>query len=250
MAILWTGSIRGRRVEVRAAGATRRLVVDGVLHTAWNPRVGLTGAVWDPLGLAALLAPRRRSALLLGVGGGAAIHLLRRHAGVGRIVGVEREPALVDVARRWFDLDGPDLEPVCDDAARWVRAHRRDRFDVVIDDLFHEAEGEPVRAVGGPAWWRLVASLVAPGGVLVVNFAELGALRASGLLAERRLLGRFRSFFRFSCPGYTNAIVAFARDVVSRREFLSRLRAAPTLHSPAARRALRFGVQTFRPSGM
>jgi spermidine synthase len=224
--------------------------VDGVLHTAWNSRLGVTGAVWDPLGLAALLAARRRSALLLGVGGGAAVHLLRRHAGVERIVGIEREAALVAVAREHFDLGGPGVELVCDDAAAWVAGHRRARFDVVIDDVFGERGREPVRALGGAAWWRRVASLVAPGGVLVVNFTELGLLRASGLLGDAVLRRGFRSFFRFSCPGYTNAIVAFARDEVSRAEFLRRVRAVPTLRPAATRRALRFGVHEIRPSAI
>jgi hydrogenase-4 component F len=45
----------GRILEVRSAQATRRLYVDGVLHTSYSPARPLTGAVWDPLALAGFL---------------------------------------------------------------------------------------------------------------------------------------------------------------------------------------------------
>ncbi|MCE9634991.1 MAG: hypothetical protein K8T90_04730 [Planctomycetes bacterium] len=256
MALLWSGGMDGRVVEVRSAGATRRLLVDGVLHTAWNARAGLTGAVWDPLGLAALAARRRRSALLLGVGGGAAIHLLRLHAGVDRVVAVEREPVLLGVAREHFDVAAPGVDLVEADAVAWVagrvaarRAARMSggarpaRFDVVIDDLFHEADGEPIRSATGTRWWRRVASLVAPGGVLIANFDELATLRRSGLLDDARVASRFPSALLFSCPGFTNAIVALTRDAVTAAEFRARLAAVPSLAGSAARRLLRFSAR-------
>jgi spermidine synthase len=246
VAVLWRGTMGGRRIEVRGAGATRRLLVDGVLHTAWNPRLGVTGAVWDPLAFAAWLrvAADVRSALVLGVGGGAAVQLLRRHMRPGRILGVDREAALLDVARRWFDLAGPDVELVADDAVAWVRSAREGgrravRFDLVVDDLFHEACGEPVRSASGTHWWRAVASLVAPGGVLVVNFSERRILRASALAADPWFRTRFPRAVRFACPGYTNAIVALGDADLDPRALRRRIRTARAL-TPAARRALRF----------
>lgn len=256
MALVWSGSMDGsRRVEVRSAGASLRLYVDGVLHTAWNARLGVTGAVWDPLAFAALLAPPGtvRRALLLGVGGGAAIHLLRRHVRPDRIVAVEREAVLVEVAKRWFGVTGPDLDLVTADAVEWVAARSRvgadgegdaAPFDLVVDDLFHEACGEPVRSAGGASWWRLLATMTSAAGVLVVNFADLATFRRSALAADPWLLRRFPRAVRFACPGYTNAIVALrgpaaAGDALGTAAFRRRLRGVPTL-SAAARRALRF----------
>lgn len=234
----------GRRVEVRAAGATRRLLVDGVLHSAWNPRVGVTGAVWDPLALAAWLRPPGsvRRALVLGVGGGSAIHLIRRHVRPERIVAVEREAVLVRAARRWFAVDGPDLDLVTADAVAWVGAQpRAARHDLVVDDLFHEAGGEPVRSAAGAPWWRSVAGLVAPDGVLVVNFAEAATARRSALLADPWFRSEFAGAVRFTCPGYTNTLVALTRAPADVAAFRRRLREAPSLDGPA-RRALRFRV--------
>jgi hypothetical protein len=86
--------------------------------------------------------------------------------------------------------------------------------------------------------------------VFVANFAELGALRASGLLSDERLRERFPSAFRFSCPGYTNAIVALCRDPVREREFLDRLALAPTLRPAATRRLLTFRTHALRSPEM
>lgn len=246
MAILWRRTIGGRTYEVRGAGRARRLVVDGVLHTAWNPGAALTGAVWDPLALAGLLAEGGRpgSVLVLGLGGGAAVRLLRRHLAPERIVAVELDPTHVAVARRFFGVRGRDVAVVRADALRWVRESPRERFDLVIDDLFGESGGEPVRAAGGDAWWRRLAARTARGGVLVVNFAEARDLRAAGLEADPVLRRRFRSAVVFTCPGYTNRIVAMAGSPGAARAFRGRLAALPTVPRTARGRP-RFRVASF-----
>jgi SAM-dependent methyltransferase len=252
MAILWKRTLGGRggggrTVEVRAAGRTRRLVVDGVLHSAWNPGAALTGAVWDPLALAGLLAGegRPRSVLLLGLGGGAAVRLLQRHLAPGRILAVEADPVAITLARRFFGVGGRGVEVVRADAIRWVRGARGARFDVVIDDLFGESDGEPVRAAGGAAWWRRLARLVAPGGALVVNFAEARDLRTSRLAADAALRRRFPSAAVFSCEGYTNRIAALASAPGAASDFRERLGRLPTVPR-RGRGAPRFRVRPLR----
>lgn len=248
MAVVWRRTIEGRTFEVRSAGRTRRLLVDRVLHTAWNPAAPLTGAVWDPLALAALLAEapgRTRTVLLLGLGGGAAVHLLRRHAAPVRVVAVEIDGTLIGVAREHFGIDGPDLRVVHGDAIAWAAAAAPRTFDVVIDDLFGERGGEPVRAAAGRAWWGTLAARTSPGGVLVVNFAERRALSRSGLLDDPRLRRRFPSALLFRCPGYTNAIVALSRCPDAARALRARLAELPSLPRSGRLRP-RFRTTTLR----
>ncbi|MCG3134315.1 MAG: hypothetical protein HMLKMBBP_01610 [Planctomycetes bacterium] len=224
-------SVRGGRVtEVRSAGRARRLYVDGVLHTAWNPARPLTDAVWDPLALAALALPRGavRSALMLGLGGGAAVHLLRRHVAPRRIVAVEREAHLARIAERWFGVGGPDLRIVVADAVDFVR-RRRARHDLVIDDIFGERSGEPLRAAGGAAWWRTLADRTAPGGMLVVNFAEGRHAARSGLLDDPVVRRRLPFGIRFTFRRYTNVVVALSGSACSAASLRAALAAAPGL---------------------
>ena len=167
MSVLWTGGGAGRCVEVRAHGRTRRLYVDGVLHTSWHPGRALTGSIWDHLALSTFFVAEggARTALVLGVGGGAALQLLARLAPPQRLVGIDVDQLMLRIARRWFGVaSGRGVELVRADAATWLSEHPRERFDLVVDDLYLAADGLPVRPGSLPRnWWRRLAARVRPG---------------------------------------------------------------------------------------
>ncbi len=264
MSLLHREVANDRLVEVRGAGRTRRLYVDGVLHSAWNPTQPLTGAVWDHLALPAFLTRGgvARSALVLGVGGGSALRMLASLARPPRLVGVELDATLLRLARDWFGLDelagarseaagssGDGLELVHGDADSWLRDHGGERFDLVVDDLFGEQDGVPVRPPGldDGAWWTRLAEAVSPGGVLVVNFVELADLIGSALCQDVSFRRRFPAAVRFSCPGYANAATALLPDDLPARVIRRRLTSHPDLRTASARRLLRFRVHRLWP---
>ena len=224
MTVLWSQEQRdGRLVEVRGARSTRRLYVDGVLHTSWSPVRPLTGGIWDPMALAALFAPPGgvRRVLVLGLGGGAVVHLLRRHVQPDSIVAIECDPLLTRLARDWFEVEGPDLELVTDDAIDWVRRDRGPPFDLIVDDLFGEVDGEPVRADGASGdWWMTLAKRLTPGGVLVVNFTYLRDLVGSALCQDVRFRKPFPCAFRYAYGAYENAVAALAHRYFAFRSTL------------------------------
>jgi spermidine synthase len=117
--------------------------------------------------LAAVRLPRRASALLVGLGGGTQVHLLRALARPRMITVIERDPVIMRAAMEWFGLGplGP-LECYCSDAAlvahTLLRARRR--FGFVMEDTAYAAPLDESRALV-----RTLADLVAPGGMLVVN---------------------------------------------------------------------------------
>src|SRR5262245_40311268 len=95
------------RVEVRRQRGGLVLRIDGTT-ASWRPRGGaVSGSVWEALAVPLLLLPpaRRRQVLVLGLGGGSAARVARALAPRARIVGVERDPAVLSAALRWFDLD-------------------------------------------------------------------------------------------------------------------------------------------------
>src|SRR6185295_2505995 len=91
-------------VEKRRGGLSLR--VDGTFASSYRPGSPLTGSVWDALAapLAWLPPARRRSVLVLGLGGGSAARLVRAIAPECRVVGVESSAEVLDAARRWFEL--------------------------------------------------------------------------------------------------------------------------------------------------
>jgi len=135
-----------------------------------------------------------RSVLVLGLGVGSVVHLLRRDHGVrAPITAVELDPVMVDVARRHFDLDRwSNLEVVIDDAVAWARASRA-RFDLVVVDLFLEAHiPAPCRS---PDFLRALRDRVAPGGLLLYNVV---ASRPEQRESASEIAGAFESALRGS----------------------------------------------------
>ncbi|MEK7129445.1 MAG: methyltransferase domain-containing protein [Patescibacteria group bacterium] len=109
-----------------------------------------------------------RSILVLGVAGGTVIHLLRDRYLRSRIVGVDIDPVMIDIGKRYFGLDAiPSLRIVQGDAKQFV--HRTtDRFDLIIVDLFL---GREIPAfVRSPIFLRRLRHILNSGGTVVINF--------------------------------------------------------------------------------
>jgi spermidine synthase len=79
--------------------------------------------------------------LLLGLGGGSAVHILRRELGIAApITAVEIDPAMVALAREHFALDSMAAVTIVQgDAVIQVQA-LRERFDLIIVDLFDDLD--------------------------------------------------------------------------------------------------------------
>lgn len=245
VAILWRRDSGGTRYEVRSHGATRRLVSDGVFHSAWNSRSGLTGRAWDlflPAAFSLAVPPRR--VLVLGIGAGAVLLQYRRFLDPAVLVGVDLDPVHLELGRRFFGLDDARAEIVLADARDWVAEWRGAPFDLVIEDLYGHVSGEPERAVAMTAGWaRQLARLVAPGGALVVNFISTRELRDSALVATAAGRRPWPSAFCFRAPRDENAVAAFCRVPTSTGAIRERLRRVPALDDRRRTCRLRYTVR-------
>ena len=106
MAIIWQETRDGTRYQVRSAGKTIRLYTDNVLHSQYNPSKKLTGSVWDLLFLPALCLTQKKPlrVLVLGVGGGAIMHMMNDFFNCEKIIGLELNPTHIEVAHNYFAL--------------------------------------------------------------------------------------------------------------------------------------------------
>ena len=156
---------------MRVTPRGRSLRIDGTFASWWTPGSAATGGVWDALAAPVLMLPpaRRRSLLVLGLGGGSAARVLRALAPRARIVGVERDAAVLRAARRRLGLAALGVEVVEADARVYL-AGLRGRFDLIVEDLFVGSG----RRVHKPDWLAAevlaqLAERLAPGGLLVSN---------------------------------------------------------------------------------
>ncbi len=199
--------------QVRRAGNSLRLYTDGVFHTQYNSSRRYERAVWDLLWLpvSGLALGSRPRVLVLGVGGGAVIHKLRREYPHALLVGVDLNPVHLRVAREVFAVNHPDDLLLEAEASAFVHAYRGPAFDVVVDDVFAEREGEPVRAIPlDDSWCRLLLRILTPHGLLIGNFASARELSHSAPWQECR--SDFAERWRWRMPGYDNVIGACYRS--------------------------------------
>ncbi|MBL8858853.1 MAG: fused MFS/spermidine synthase [Planctomycetes bacterium] len=108
------------------------------------------------------------SVLVLGLGAGSVVHLLRRDCGVkAPITAVEIDPVIVELGRDYFGLSHwSNLEIVTADAVQWTTNSTR-RFDLVVVDLFDEAEVPS--ACRTAEFLETLRERLTPGGMLAFN---------------------------------------------------------------------------------
>lgn len=246
MAILWQRQVLGTNYEVRSAGQTRRLYTDGVFHSQYNPRNPVTGSIWDLLLLPAFFFPKEkvRRILVLGVGGGAVIQQFKYFLEPEYIVGVELNPNHLYVARNYFGVTHSNVKLVEADAKRWVENYRGQPFDLVVDDLFAEQDGEPVRAIEvNGAWFKSLSKIVSGNGGLVFNFVSSKQLRECAYFHNKLINNQYKSAFRLSAPAYENAIGVFLKISSSTGVLKKNLVAIPKLNPDRKTSRLRYHAQ-------
>jgi spermidine synthase len=220
---------------VREGRGGLELRVDGTLASLYRPRDAATGAVWRALAapLAALPPERLRRVLLLGLGGGSAVRVVRALAPRAQIVGVEIDAEVLAAARRHFGLAALGVETRLGDA-RSVLRHERRRFDAVIEDVF---VGD-ARSVRKPDWLledglQLAWRRVAPGGLLVSNTLHEARRVARALQAFPGAL------LELAVRGYWNRILAVGTSLPDARGLRRALTAHAELRPALGRLALR-----------
>jgi len=226
MAIIWQQKAQDCLYQVRKAGNSRRLYKDRVFHSQWNPLRPLSNGVWDLLFLPALFRdpPLTQKVLVLGVGGGAVINVFAALLRPSEIVGVELDPIHIKIAKEHFLLPGIPVTIHQGDAIEWVNRYRGSGFDIVIEDLFTEQAGEPVRvASAGSAWLRQLRSLLRPGGTLVINFEDPGQMREAGSAYRETLGAKPDIRYQFTQPSYGNSVCAFLQGQASPAKLRARL---------------------------
>ena len=232
MAILWQDTIKHTHYEVRSAGASRRLYTDSVFHSQWNPNNPVTTNVWSLLTLPVFFYPANeiKRVLVLGVGGGKVINILKSLVKPEKITGVELNPVHIKVAERYFMIKSNNVELIRADAVTWLKQYRGKPFDVIIEDLFGECNGEPIRAIElNREWMQCLNRHLSPRGMLVVNTLGGKELKQCAYFSHGPIARSFKTAYRFSCPLYENVIGVFLKNQASLGEFRKNLGLYPNI---------------------
>lgn len=135
------------------------------------------------------MAPAVHAAAVLGGGGYSFPKYLLTHDPKVQVSVVEIDPAVTDLARRYFFLDRlealPDvagrLDLVCDDAWAWLRAHD-EPLDLIVNDAF--SGGRPLGALACDEGAHLIHGHLSPEGIYLANVRSKLEGHASHVLVD------------------------------------------------------------------
>jgi len=205
----------GRTYEVRRDGEFLCLYAEGVLHTAFDETNLISGRIWDLLAMPAIALGSRR-VLALGVGGGAALRQMLELGQVTSLDGVDLDEVHLGIAGRHFGLDDRRVKLHHADARTFVDRSRA-TYDCIIEDVFAENHGIPLRAIRlDREWADELDERLADDGVLVVNHAGKHELRASAL-ADESFRSRFATILSLETSTAGNVVIALFRKPMDAR---------------------------------
>ncbi len=111
---------------------------------------------------------RPRNALLLGLGGGTIAHLLVERFGPVETMAIEKDPAVIALAYRFFGV--PSRTRVTQADAFVFVASDQGRYDYIAVDLF-ENNAVPGRLFTRP-FLKKLRELSTPGGLIAINYFQ------------------------------------------------------------------------------
>jgi len=162
-------------VQVIKQNDTRYLVHDAGLgvQSLYTPGTSYTNSPYDVFGLLPYLTDSKEkelTVLLLGLGGGNIVRLFEEHLADKYsfdITAVEIDPAVVKMAKQYFDLDQLEVQVVIDDARHFLRTDTKQYDIIVIDAYTHETQIPVMLAT--QEFFQQVQTRLQPGGVLGIN---------------------------------------------------------------------------------
>jgi spermidine synthase len=142
------------------------------VHSVWRPDSVLTGGVWDTfLALPPLLGRPLERVAILGNAGGTTARALGVYYPDADVDGVELDPAVSRVGRRYFGMgENPRLTVHDADARPFLRS-TDEPYDLIVVDAYRQPYVPFYLATR--EFFRLVRDHLRPGGVVALNVAAV-----------------------------------------------------------------------------
>ena len=174
MTVKWRYVNKKASYRVVQAGNSIRLYRNNVLHSQWNDMKPVSGKLWD-LFLITVVGQRKSlsNVLVLGAGGGSVINLIHYFYPDANITAVDFDRVHLKVAKKYFKVNTKKCELIYSDAQKWIKNNGKNKFDLIVDDVFSELDSIPYRSIDDQSdWAKLLVRQLKSKGVLVFNFAD------------------------------------------------------------------------------
>ena len=200
-------------IQVVQDGSKTELILNEgeAIHSIYDPQTLLTGGPWDYMVIADSFRPaaaaelRPKDVAILGLAGGtSARQYVAAYGSSVQITGVEIDPDILDVAKRYFRLDEPNVHPVVADARYWLDTQAK-QYDVVVMDAYRQPY-IPFHLTT-KEFFSEVRSHLRPGGVAVVNAGRTASdYRLVDALAST-MAAVYDNVYLVDVPEFSNTLV-------------------------------------------
>jgi spermidine synthase len=195
------------------------------VHSLWRPDSVLTGGVWDAfLALPPLLGRPLERVAILGNAAGTTARALGVYYPEADVDGVELDPAVSRVGRRYFGMeDNPRLTVHDADARPYLRS-TDERYDLIIVDAYHQPYVPFYLATR--EFFALVRERLAPDGIVALNVAAVPDDKRLVHAIGRTMAAELPQVLEWPALRF-NSIVLGLTQPLTTEELRSRLRKGP-----------------------
>ena len=214
------------QVVQRPDGRRHLYLNEGVaVHSVWRPHAVLTGGEWDTyLAVPPLLGRPLSSVAILGNAGGTTARALGVFYPRAKVAGVELDPAVTRVGRRYFGLgENPRLTVHTGDARPFLRS-THDRYDLIVVDAYHQPYVPFYLATR--EFFALARARLAPGGIVALDVAATPDDKRLVHAIGGTLATVFPQVLEWPALRFNTIVLGLTRPL-ARAELVRRLRAGP-----------------------
>jgi spermidine synthase len=195
------------------------------VHSVWRPDSVLTGGVWDAfLALPPLLDRPLRRVAILGNAGGTVARSLGVYYPDARVDGVELDPAVSRVGRRYFGMDDNPRLTVHDADARPFLRSTDERYDLIVVDAYRQPYVPFYLATR--EFFRLVRDHLESGGLVALNVAAVPDDKRLVRAVSGTLASEFPQVVEWPALRFNTIVIGFT-EPLSAGEMQRRLASGP-----------------------
>ena len=180
--VIYDGQTPYQKVQVLETGPFgRSLVLDGKTQSSESDEFAYHEGLVQPVMVA---HPSPQRVFIAGGGEGATAREVLRHASVTSVVMVDLDQEVVELCKEHLpnhhkgSFDDPRLTLLHEDAVAYLR-NTDEQFDVIIIDVPDPLEGGPAYLLYTKEFYQLVATRLAPGGLIVTQSGPCGPINVT-----------------------------------------------------------------------